>query len=458
MIALAQATDNATLETEDTRRITETDPDFVLLRKRTQRKLMGSVRQLVREAQAARKAAPTQRSGMLNEAVNSFVQRHIALLQSAYEQGHVAGQVDYWHRVSNVPGKQRTVSANSVTLRKRLAFYAPSVAKMAREVSVLAQTPRFAAEPRTAAEFDVVKLYNPNHDAKGRFTYGSNAKTTVAKGKGVTKRGAGGKRESNANAGKSKGYQITDYGGARDALNGLVGRSVTDDEIGSLIGGQKGDSIIIGVDDNGHVYFQLKSAGENGKYTLNRTLGRDANGDLVMQNMSFNVSEASRGQGIGARVFGTEVQTASALGVSRIETEASGHAGDTGRFAANGFYTWAAFGYQASLSSIEGFDRGSMPISLRGARTMQGLMRLPGGMSWWKANGRDWQGVFSLESGSVSRRAWSHYMKTRGIKLAEPSGDQIDFTDEDEKIMEHFWRTLSQSVPDDPTKEDEGAK
>lgn len=135
-------------QTEDKRRITEADPDFVLLRSRTQRKLMGSVRQLVREAQASRSAAPTKRSQMLNDAVNSFVQRHLQLLQDAYEQGHVAGQVDYWHSVSNVPGKQRTVSANTATLQRRLSFYAPSVAKMASEVSRLATAPR---TPRIAA-------------------------------------------------------------------------------------------------------------------------------------------------------------------------------------------------------------------------------------------------------------------------------------------------------------------
>jgi hypothetical protein len=46
-------------------------------------------------------------------------------------------------------------------------------------------------------EQPTIKLYNPNHDGKGRFTYGSGAKTTVARGQGRTRRGAGGKREAN---------------------------------------------------------------------------------------------------------------------------------------------------------------------------------------------------------------------------------------------------------------------
>lgn len=44
---------------------------------------------------------------------------------------------------------------------------------------------------------DSIKLYNPNHDARGRFTTGSGASTTVARGQGRTRRGEGGRRVRN---------------------------------------------------------------------------------------------------------------------------------------------------------------------------------------------------------------------------------------------------------------------
>src|SRR5215469_13772974 len=100
----------------DQRRMTEADPDYVLLHTRTRRALMLSVRTCVRALQAARSAPVTQQAHLQSEAINSFVQRHLQLLQRAYVQGHTEGQIDYWHAVSNTRGKDQLAPADTSAL------------------------------------------------------------------------------------------------------------------------------------------------------------------------------------------------------------------------------------------------------------------------------------------------------------------------------------------------------
>lgn len=113
-----------TSDQPDMRRITEHDPDVARLKTRTVRRLTRSIRQFVRDL----------KSGMQpGEAQSAFIHRHTALMRSAYLAAHKAGQRDYYGAVSRVPGRWATLEPDNATIGRRMAFYAPSVAKMAYE-------------------------------------------------------------------------------------------------------------------------------------------------------------------------------------------------------------------------------------------------------------------------------------------------------------------------------------
>lgn len=117
----------------DLRRITENDPALKRLKARTVRQLTQSVHQLVSEL----------RNGVDQHTAQSrFIQRHTALMRSAYEAAHEEGQRDYYGAVSRAPGKWAQQPPDGQTEAQRMAFYAPSVAKMAHEAAQAAHQTR----------------------------------------------------------------------------------------------------------------------------------------------------------------------------------------------------------------------------------------------------------------------------------------------------------------------------
>lgn len=122
------ATDNASIQTPDNRRISETDSDFQRLHAATVKRLQASIRQLVRDLRTA--AHP-------ETALAPFIHRHTGLLRAAYDAAHVEGQRDYYERVSAQPNRWLRDLADlpqgEATARTRLAFYGVSVARMASE-------------------------------------------------------------------------------------------------------------------------------------------------------------------------------------------------------------------------------------------------------------------------------------------------------------------------------------
>src|SRR5690349_6009980 len=132
MVALQLADDATTITPPvDQRRITEHDPAMARLKARTARQLAASIAQLVADLKAG--VQPVQ-------AQSHFIDRHLAILRAAYLAAHREGQRDFYDAVSNTPAKWATHEADTATLQRRMAFYAPSVAKMAHEAVRAFQT------------------------------------------------------------------------------------------------------------------------------------------------------------------------------------------------------------------------------------------------------------------------------------------------------------------------------
>lgn len=132
---LLTATDNASTQTPDTRRISEHDSDFVRLHDRTLKKLRASLRQLVRDLEAT----PWHLRSERDRIAAAFIHRHTALLAQAYEQAHQEGQRDYYTPTSNTPSRWiRPVPQARIS--RSLRFYAlGSVRRLAVEALAAVQ-------------------------------------------------------------------------------------------------------------------------------------------------------------------------------------------------------------------------------------------------------------------------------------------------------------------------------
>ena len=108
----------------DNRRIAEHDPAVVALKATTARKLQASVNRLLRDLRPG--------SGVpQGEAQSQFIQRHVDLLRAAYIEAHRLGQRQYFDGVSRDAAKWAREEPDPARMARTLAFYAPSVAKIA---------------------------------------------------------------------------------------------------------------------------------------------------------------------------------------------------------------------------------------------------------------------------------------------------------------------------------------
>lgn len=187
----------------------------------------------------------------------------------------------------------------------------------------------------------------------------------------------------------------------------LFGRELSPEELASLANAPSGSTVK--VLDAGRDRLEVYSNSE--RHDAVRFVKRDHNGDLVLENSSFEVFE--NGTGLGSKLLARQVDAAQKLGVKLIETHAA-----RGDDTANGYYTWPRLGYNADL---DGLDRKSITEGMDGplkdlylkAETVQDLFRLPGGLEAWRLRGNGKSMSFDPTPGSRSRQVLDAYIAAR---------------------------------------------
>ncbi len=119
----------------DRRRIGELDADYTRLHRAMARSLTQSLRTYAGDLKAGTPA---------HIAAKAFVQRQTHLLATAYDLAHYEGQRDYHETVSLRPREMPLVEPDGTLRARRLAFYLPSVTKMAREGAEAARERRLS--------------------------------------------------------------------------------------------------------------------------------------------------------------------------------------------------------------------------------------------------------------------------------------------------------------------------
>lgn len=182
----------------------------------------------------------------------------------------------------------------------------------------------------------------------------------------------------------------------------LFGRDVRRAELASLVGAPDDATVTLNANfgPNDLWIGWTSSKGEG----ISRIQERD--GDLVLTNRYVEVWEHERGKGVGAAIFGRQVEAAGKAGVARIELTAArddveglvGHA------------VWPKLGFDAELPDE---TRRRLPRALNEAQRLSDLMTTQAGRDWWQAHGDTIDATFDLAPDSLSQRVWKGYLAAK---------------------------------------------
>jgi SPP1 gp7 family putative phage head morphogenesis protein len=205
-----------------------------------------------------------------------------------------------------------------------------------------------------------------------------------------------------------RNIEVLFEGGAGEILEKVLGRKLTPNEVGGLVGGFDGAKVRafntpIGLAfEIDHPLIQVQR----------RILSIDEDGELFMHNVLFRTTRTAP-KGMGTKAFATQVHHAEKFGISYIDTEAAGDFKSShDKKGWNGYYTWARLGYNAPLDEA---DWEKFPLTYRGLPDLHSLFQQENGPLVWKYHGSGRPMVFDLDRESTSWRLLQKYLHQKGF-------------------------------------------
>lgn len=254
-----------------------------------------------------------------------------------------------------------------------------------------------------------MKAWDPSkhpRDARGRFR---SSAPSVAKAEG-TPRALVDALGSEHRDGRDASVVVEDVERVMEVARTLLGEEVTKADLAALVGAGPGDRVKIRADSDA---LEIFVDGPEESWGAIRVLHGEG-GRPVMENTVMSVTET--GQGLGARIFGSQVANAAAAGVARLECDAA--AGTM-----NGAYTWPRLGYlpeegPAAPVREAWYHSASARAALRDAgftadTPLHEVLSTPRGQALWRVHRRPFRGVFDLSPGSFSMRWLEAYLRRR---------------------------------------------
>lgn len=293
----------------------------------------------------------------------------------------------------------------------------------AREERPTAARPQTAAERRRAAIQRALAAEEAHRDSYG--TSPSLTKTRKEKEVKQSSVSAPVEGSSAAHTANNKAFSklkvgkynqvIKDDAAAAESKK-IFGRDLSDQDYRDLAGAPHGVRMTIKKMGGPNGGLMIVSNGSG--YSSERALKR-IDGKLVLQNDLFVTSKLPKGS--GTTMFAKQVDSATRLGVDRIEVEeAAGYGPKTSwgkRTPAtyNGYYTWARLGYEgeARVKSDESRKALASYMDSSGNVSIPKMMSTAEGRKAWRDYGSDWSGNFDLKKGSYSQRVLDAYLEER---------------------------------------------
>lgn len=203
-----------------------------------------------------------------------------------------------------------------------------------------------------------------------------------------------------------KNIKVSFENGTKQQLEKLLGKKLSRNEVGALVGALDDAKIKISFDEDNDekLFFEI----EHPLVALQqRTLGLDYEDRLYFHNDYFRTAKDAP-KGTGLKSFTTQALTAKKFGVEYIHTRA---AGDASNPSFNGYYTWARIGYNAPLT-----DRlkQQLPEKYQKCKDLNELM-LAGGKDEWKKHGTSRDMIFDLSDDAISWQVLENYLRERGF-------------------------------------------
>lgn len=222
-----------------------------------------------------------------------------------------------------------------------------------------------------------------------------------------------------------------------EGLASLIGRDLSIEDIGSVIGAPKGSTLYLWMGPNldGKEVIELTARAAltvPSRYlqsTARQSTSRLPESEISVQLdfhmelpvkfedctgrtaelICFDINPPSaRGLGIGARVFARMASGLALLGLKEISLWAEDDE-------SNGYYTWPRLGFNLKIPEF------LHPLMIHDGLSPSGctndLFKTEGGAAWWKVYGEQGNGVFDLRAESESWATLRAYMQMRNIIL-----------------------------------------
>ena len=196
-----------------------------------------------------------------------------------------------------------------------------------------------------------------------------------------------------------------------------------------------------------------------------RWIGKDKKGKKYIYNDTLYMKDDAP-DGMGARIFASQVAQAAKEGYDRIDCLAF----RSGPWV--GYKVWPKLGYDGEIPKNlflfewpEKFDKAFEKKGFEKPYKVSHLYQVPGGMEWWEENGTSFDATFDLTEGSQSMRILTAYldkkakqnnttvedwMSKTAKKKDTPKKDnpqegkkgheEIPLTPEDHKILDEIWK------------------
>lgn len=189
------------------------------------------------------------------------------------------------------------------------------------------------------------------------------------------------------------------------------------EDMASLVGAPDDATVQVGHDKrDGKDVVTIKI--DHPQFEAERYIFKNAAG-VHVKNDEFWVKANAQGKGLGADVFGRQVEQCREMGIASIRCHAAKANPRDPSKPHNGYYTWPRFGYDADIED-ENFDTPvyrQLKANFPEAETLLEVMATPEGREWWKTNGSDiYHAKFDLEDGSRSMLVHEAYQAERTSK------------------------------------------
>lgn len=213
-----------------------------------------------------------------------------------------------------------------------------------------------------------------------------------------------------------------------ERLKSFLGEDADPQVCSSLVGaGDHATVLLKNQTDNGDGLPEISIATVHPEYQSERLLFKDKDGNLAVFNALFEIEKEFQGEGLGTKIFASQVNNCRKHGVKYIEC----YAGQSEN--SNGYYTWPRLGYDASLEHIvtkgpTDPDEAAAQKKLRRrlletarrlfprAKTLLDVMSTERGRKWWKEVGVGVGMKFDLSPNSRSMKVLNAYLQHLQLK------------------------------------------